>query len=293
MAVEPPHMNFFSPQSQINHRDITKFNQQFYNASMNGAIHMPMSSTIPESFFPFHQPSFCEPKADSTVTYHIPDSRKRFRDSTEESYTQKNIKLSSQPSFVDQNLLYHLQNQQSEIDLFIAQHTERVRMEIEEQRLKQSRMLQAAIQEAVTKKLKQKEEEIQRMEKQNLMLQEKAKTLIMENQIWREMALTNESAVNTLRNELEQVLAHVENHRNDEDAASSCGSNHHVKEEVVVEEASSPVVGKLCSGCGERESVVLLLPCRHLCLCTMCGTHIRNCPLCFSGINASVHVNFS
>jgi len=93
---------------------------------MNGAIHMPMSSTIPESFFPFHQPSFCEPKADSTVTYHIPDSRKRFRDSTEESYTlplpHKNIKLSSQPSFVDQNLLYYFQNQQSEIDLFIAQH---------------------------------------------------------------------------------------------------------------------------------------------------------------------------
>ncbi|PNY10006.1 Baculoviral IAP repeat-containing protein 7-A [Trifolium pratense] len=175
-------------------------------------------------------------------------------------------------------------------------------MELEEQRTKQSRMLLCAIQDAVVKKLKEKEEELDNIGKYNLMLQEKVKSLIMENQIWREMAITNETAVNTLRNELEQVLAHVNENQNHleeaEDAESSCSSNNHhhddhrdVEEEG--EETSVMVVGKMCNNCGVRESVVLLLPCRHLCMCTVCGTHIRNCPLCFSGINASVHVNFS
>jgi E3 ubiquitin-protein ligase BOI-like protein len=172
-------------------------------------------------------------------------------------------------------------------------------MELEEQRMKQSRMLLCAIQETVVKKLKEKDEEIHNIGKYNLVLQEKIKSLIMENQIWREMAITNETAVNTLRNELEQVLAHVnENHHHHhhniaEDAESSCSSNHHHEVEEEGEETSVMVVGKMCNNCGVRESVVLLLPCRHLCLCTVCGTHIRNCPLCFSRINASVHVNFS
>ncbi|CAJ2650336.1 unnamed protein product [Trifolium pratense] len=305
MAVETPHINFFSPQLLNNNNRENNINikpnhnqqQHFYN------IPMPMSSTMhhPQSFFPF-----CEPKADSSVTYHnnIPDSRKRYRDfiTHEESNTQKHYKLSHQSPILDQNLLHHFQNHQSEIDHLITQHTEKVRMELEEQRTKQSRMLLCAIQDAVVKKLKEKEEELDNIGKYNLMLQEKVKSLIMENQIWREMAITNETAVNTLRNELEQVLAHVNENQNHleeaEDAESSCSSNHHhhddhrdVEEEG--EETSVMVVGKMCNNCGVRESVVLLLPCRHLCMCTVCGTHIRNCPLCFSGINASVHVNFS
>ncbi|GAU47280.1 hypothetical protein TSUD_94690, partial [Trifolium subterraneum] len=209
----------------------------------------------PQSFFPFS-----EPKADSGVTYHnnnIPaDSRKRYRDSIthEESNTHKHFKLSHQSSFLDQNLLYHFHNHQSEIDCLIAQHTEKVRMELEEQRMKQSRMLLCAIQETVVKKLKEKDEEIHNIGKYNLVLQEKIKSLIMENQIWREMAITNETAVNTLRNELEQVLAHVnENHHEVEDAESSCSSNHHHhnnNHRDVEEEGEETSVMKMCNNCG-------------------------------------------
>lgn len=163
-------------------------------------------------------------------------------------------------------------------------------MELEEQRKRQSRMLVAAIQETVVKKLKEKEQEIQRIGKINWMLQEKVKSLCVENQIWREMAQTNEAAANSLRTNLEQVLAHVnDNHRHGgaaaaDDAESCCSSN---------EVENDATVGKMCNECGVRESVVLLLPCRHLCLCTVCGSVLHNCPLCHSGINASVHVNFS
>ncbi|RDX63780.1 BOI-related E3 ubiquitin-protein ligase 1, partial [Mucuna pruriens] len=294
MAVEAPHMNLFPPQL-LTTRGMTKPNHGFYNAQqLEGAV--PLASTV----LPFHQSTLCDPnsmnKADSGLTYHIPVPRKRSRDAESNTLPlpHKN-KLSSQPSFLDQELLYHLQNQQSEIDRFIAQHTEKVRMELEEQRIRQSRMLVTAIQDAVAKKLKEKDEEIQRVAKLNWVLQERVKSLCVDNQIWREMAQTNEATANNLRSNLEQVLAHVsEEHRNHAAAESSCASNNHREEEEVCGSGSDAAAGRrMCNQCGVRESIVLLLPCRHLCLCTMCGSTVHNCPLCHSGINASVHVNYS
>lgn len=179
------------------------------------------------------------------------------------------------------------------------EQTEKVRMELEEQRMRQSRMLVSAIQEAMVNKLKEKDEEIQRMEKLNWALQERVKSMCMENQIWRELAQTNEATANYLRSNLEQVLAHVGEERATaaevaDDAQSSCGSNDAADAgDDTAASAAATGRGRLCKNCGVRESVVLLLPCRHLCLCTMCGTTIRNCPICDSGMDASVHVNLS
>lgn len=290
-------MNLF-PTQLLTAREMTKPNRSFYNGTqIEGAVPFPSTA------LPFHQSTLCDPnsmnKADSGLTYNIPLPRKRSRDSITEStplqLPQKN-KLSSQPSILDQNLLFHLHNQQSEIDRLITQHTETVRVELEEQRMRQSRMLVTAIQSAVAKKLKEKDEEIQRMGKMNWVLQERVKSLCVENQIWRELAQNNEATANNLRINLEQVLAHVsEDHYNQNDAApaeSSCASNNNCEEEE--DEVNDGVLGKrMCNQCGVRESIVLLLPCRHLCLCTMCGSTVHNCPLCNSRINASVHVNYS
>ncbi|TKY72335.1 BOI-related E3 ubiquitin-protein ligase 1 [Spatholobus suberectus] len=306
MAVEASYMNLL-PSQLLTNREIIKSNQHhhqlnsdyMYNTQMNSAL--PLPATMPESLLSFYQSTFCDPnKADSGLTYHIPLQRKRSRDFTTELTSlpahQKN-KISSEPSFLNQEILYQLQNQQSEIDRVLAHHTEKVRMELEEQKMRQSRMLVSAIQEAMEKKLKEKDEEIQRMGKLNWALQERVKSLCVENQIWRELAQTNETTANYLRSNLEQVLAHVGEERGGaaavaDDAQSSCGSNDAA--EAGDDTAASPAVGgRLCRNCGVRESIVLLLPCRHLCLCTMCGSTIRNCPVCDSGMDASVHVNLS
>lgn len=186
-------------------------------------------------------------------------------------------------------------------------------MELEEHRKQQSRLLVSAIQERIVKKLKEKDEEIQRMGKLNWVLQERVKSLFLENQIWRDMAQTNEAAANSLRTNLEQVLAHVSEEQQAgggpaaaavaDDAQSSCGSNDYGRDEEAVDGGDAVVGGggnggcgggdRMCKRCGVRESRVLLLPCRHLCLCTMCGSTLLNCPVCDSVMNASVHVNFS
>jgi E3 ubiquitin-protein ligase BOI and related proteins len=44
---------------------------------------------------------------------------------------------------------------------------------------------------------------------------------------------------------------------------------------------------RACRACGEREASVLLLPCRHLCLCKACE---RRVDACLAVKNASIHV---
>lgn len=319
MAVDASYMNLLPSSHLLANREIIKSNQhhyqqqqqqmlnsELYNVQMDSASAVPLPTTMHESMLPFYQSNVCDPnRADSGLTYNNPLQRKRSRDFSTELVSlpphQKNRVISSESSssFVDQ-VLYQFQNQQSDIDRILAHHNEKVRMELEEQKLRQSRMLACMIQETIAKKLKEKDEEIQRIGKLNWMLQEKVKSLSAENQVWRELAQTNETTANYLRNNLEQVMAHVnEGHHHaavaEDDAESSCGSNAPADEG---EDTAATVGGggglvRMCKNCGVRESVVLLLPCRHLCLCNVCGSTVRKCPVCDSGMDASVHVNLS
>lgn len=176
---------------------------------------------------------------------------------------------------------------------------ERVKYEIEEKRKRQARTIMEAIEQGLVKRLRVKEEERNRIGKVNHALEERVKSLSVENQIWRDLAQTNEATANHLRTNLEQVLAQVKDMRGagldnnveaeneEDDAQSCCGSSSGGGGEETVKTA------KMCRNCGEEESCVLLLPCRHLCLCGVCGSSVHTCPICRSPKNASVHVNMS
>ncbi|GFP84189.1 E3 ubiquitin-protein ligase boi [Phtheirospermum japonicum] len=141
------------------------------------------------------------------------------------------------------------------------------------------------------RKLKEKEEQIERISKLNFVLEEKVKSLYAENQWWRDLAQTNEATANSLRVDLGQALARVGNERRaEDDVESCCGSS---SEE---EDCYSDRRRRRCRMCGERESCVLMLPCRHLCLCDVCGSgsyQIQACPVCNSSMKATLHVNMS
>lgn len=233
--------------------------------------------------------------------------------------------------------------------MFVRQ-MEKVRMEIEERRKRYARSIVAVVEEGIRKRLRAKEEEIENIGKLNWALEERVKSLCVENQIWRDLAQTNEATANALRSNLEQVLAQVQDVelRNGncnggvrlgqagelmDDAQSCCSSNHGGGCGVVEAQteacsladtgAEVGTVGKdrdnlqkdgvcgrksqnsenngnnssgssrVCRNCGKAESCVLLLPCRHLCLCTACGSSLLTCPICKSTKNASLRVNFS
>lgn len=222
-------------------------------------------------------------------------------------------------SFLGEDLSLQIMQQQIEIDRLISQHIEKMKMEVENRKKQQLRRVMAAIEDAMSKRMREKDEEIAKIGKINFELEERVKTLCLENQLWRDLAQSNEATANALRTNLEQVLHQMrENAAAGEmadDAVSCCGSSGYGEEREIDagersqrrrrlisdgdEEDGKKWVyrgeknRRLCRNCGESESSVLLLPCRHLCLCTSCGPTVNTCPICNAVKNASVHVNLS
>ncbi|XWS27488.1 hypothetical protein CRYUN_Cryun26dG0119600 [Craigia yunnanensis] len=342
MAVEARHLNLSPPQF-LGKREMMnpiEANGNMFQTQMGYGV--PLSGTTTEAtegLLPLyhslvtdsiHQKAAAAIKSESTLTYNnLPLPRKRSRDSInpilsfpssqQPHYHNNNIynKTCSPFSFLGHDISLHMEQQQLDIDHLISQHMEKMRMEIEEKRKRQARKIMEAIEEGVMKKLRAKEEEIDKIGKLNWALAERVKSLCIENQIWRDLAQTNEATANALRTNLEQVLAaQIKDDRTrgvgfeeaaaDEvdDAQSSCGSSWEVERRTLAggekklkdnnnnnngEEEGS----RLCKNCGKEESCVLLLPCRHLCLCTVCGSSLHICPICKSTKTASVHVNMS
>ncbi|KAL1205244.1 E3 ubiquitin-protein ligase BOI [Cardamine amara subsp. amara] len=311
MAVEAHHMNIFSPQFITSNIDCVKFQQNMNHGEFELAAAGEVPFITGESLavdplaIPATKANFI--KSESSLTYNFntstvpPPSIKRqrefhFRDSDAQfasAVKRRSVAFGSpSPSLIDAELVSQIQNQQqSEIDRFVAQQTEKLRIEIEARQQTQTRILAFAVQNAIAKKLKEKDDELVRIRNLNWVLQERMKSLYVENQIWRDIAQTNETNANNLRTNLDQVLAQIEtlpivSAAVEDDVESSCGS-------CGDGEAITAVSG-CCKRCGEREASVLVLPCRHLCLCTVCGSALlRTCPVCDLVMNASVHVNMS
>ncbi|KAG2261014.1 hypothetical protein Bca52824_068093 [Brassica carinata] len=280
MAVEAHHMNIFSPQL-LSNRDCVIFEQDMNHGGVPFVTGEFLAvDPLAKACFKKNQKVRGSQYLDSDAHFASPVKRRSGA-----------FGLTS--SLTNAELVCQIQNQQQlEIDRFVAQQTEQLRIEVEARQRTQTRMLASAVQNGIVKKLKEKDDEILRLRNLNWVLQERVKSLYVENQIWRDMAQTNEAHANNLRTNLDQVLAQVQTLPTaptdvEDDAESSCGS-------CVVGGEGVTGVGSGCKRCGEREACVLVLPCRHLCLCSVCGSVLlQTCPVCDSAMNASVHVNMS
>ncbi|CAJ1978410.1 unnamed protein product [Sphenostylis stenocarpa] len=349
MAVEARHLNLFPPQQLMPNREIMSNPMDatimnIYATQTGNYSMLPLSgtTTASETFLPAPPPPHYNSlpqktavlKSDnSTLSYTnvVPVPRKRSRDSIHDN----NLQFHSYPqkktdsfSFLGEDISFHIHRQQHDLDTLVSQHMEKVRMELEEKRKGQARRLMGTIEWEMAMRLRAKEEEVLKIEKLNWVLEEKVRSLCIENQIWRDLAQTNEATANALRNNLEQVLAQAASDRRDgeaapataeEDAESCCGSSDEgwrtvgtgaqdkegegcsgTKENIIIinnnnneNEDGRSGERRLCRKCGKEESCVLILPCRHLCVCTVCGSSLDSCPVCKSFKNASVHVNMT
>lgn len=277
MAVEATHLNPFSVSPQlIQNRDLLNPPPNQLNAGC-AFTPSPQFQLFGASTLPENQP-FYSPPVDGRFTI---SSRKRFRDESMSSpfIATAGSEEITMPQFQQQH--------QIEIDSLISQHMKKIKMELEERQRKQAKLVASAMSETVVKKLKEKDDQIQGMKKWNLILQDRIRSLYLENQLLREVARNNEATANSLRTNLEQVLLLQEEHvsgEEEEEVGSSCtgagGSNEQQQ---------------VCRKCGEHESSVLLLPCRHLCLCNVCGSgsQVEMCPICHANTNATLHLNLS
>lgn len=304
MAVEARHLNLF-PQQFVQNRE------NFMNPSHQDQgvqAYNQQQMRFPAIPLPGNQHSFysTQPKnsinSESGLTCNIPVSRKRSRDSYDEIYAGANFPASQKSngvSFVGEAMLPQIHQYQLEIDAVVTEHTKKIRLELQQRQKQHAKQLVATIGESMMKTLKEKDDQIQKMGRLNLMLQEKVKSLYMENQLWRDLAQTNEATANYLRGEFELALAQAGGAAADvEEEVESCGSSDHGRE---MEGGETPYKDtcysdRRCSRCGEGQCSVLLLPCRHLCLCSVCGSgshQLQTCPVCDSSMTATLHVNIS
>ncbi|CAJ2635131.1 unnamed protein product [Trifolium pratense] len=200
-------------------------------------------------------------------------------------------------SLYSQGLISQIKQQSHELDQFIQAQGENLRRTLAEKRQRHYRELLNAAEEAVAQRLREKEAEFTKARRKNAELEARAAQLTMEAQLWQAKARAQEATAASLQAQLQQTImcqtgeeagaggvsCAVEGQA--EDAESAYIDPDRV---VVVTEAR----GK-CRGCEKRVASVVVLPCRHLCICTECDAHFRACPVCFTLKNSTVEVFLS
>ncbi|KAM0846134.1 hypothetical protein ACQ4PT_055876 [Festuca glaucescens] len=199
-----------------------------------------------------------------------------------------------------QDLLSTLYRQSMEIDALVRVETERMRAGLEEARRRHVWALLLASERAAAGHLRAAEAALELARSRNANLSERLCQISAEGQAWIGVAKSHEAAVAGLRATLGQLLqspsaaAAAEGAAGEgvdaEDARSCCFETPAGDDAGDDGDAASNKSRAACKACGEGESCVLLLPCRHLCLCPACDAAVDTCPVCAATKNASLHV---
>nr|XP_009380014.1 PREDICTED: BOI-related E3 ubiquitin-protein ligase 1-like [Musa acuminata subsp. malaccensis] len=261
-------------------------------------LHNPALSTL------FRYPNATavpvKPTAAQTFSVGLPHSRSIESGATSTSGRHVSSSHAAPPPPCD--LVSLLFQQNTEIDALVRLQNERLPTGLEEARKRHCRALLTVLEQQVAKRLMEKEAELLMATRRNAELEEKVRQLSEEIQIWFAMAKNNETIVCNLRTNLEQVLLQgasgaagrggyddSEGGGFPADDAQSCCFEF---DAAAAPAADSEVATwrRACKACGERDVSILLLPCRHLCLCKDCEAKADACPVCGSAKNAYLQV---
>ncbi|KAI4336155.1 hypothetical protein L6164_014720 [Bauhinia variegata] len=200
-------------------------------------------------------------------------------------------------SFGD-NLMPEIDQQKEELDFYMKFMEENIIKGVRE--LKQRHMVSFlnAADKGINSKLHEKESEILSLNHKNKELLERIKQVSREVHTWHYRAKYNESVINVLKNNLQQIMAQSVMHGKEacgdseiEDVAS-CSNINHLGAMVYTGDLET-MKHMNCRACKVKEKSVLLLPCRHLCLCKDCEVFIDVCPICGMMKTAGIEVFMS
>lgn len=143
----------------------------------------------------------------------------------------------------------------------------------------------ASVEEKIMRQIREKESEVEEINKKNSELEEQLKQLTMEVSTWQQRAKYNESLIDSLKYNLEQLYAQRHDDRegcgdSEVDDTASCRNKD--TDLQLVSKRYKNMESMACKFCRVNEICMLLLPCRHLCLCKECESKLSFCPLCRS-----------
>ncbi|KAG9159067.1 hypothetical protein Leryth_020975 [Lithospermum erythrorhizon] len=196
--------------------------------------------------------------------------------------------------FLSDDLASHIKQQREEIDNFITFQGEQLRRALAEKRQRTFRTLLIAAEESASRRLREKEVEAEKAYRHNAELESQVAQLSATVQASQERSRNLEVTVAALQAELQQAML-----RGGEKGELGCGGSGEGVAMASAEDAESGYVdpdrvveldGAGCKGCGRRVASMVLLPCRHLCLCKECDSVAKCCPLCYTFRNSSVEI---
>ncbi|KAL9271684.1 E3 ubiquitin-protein ligase BOI-like protein [Drosera capensis] len=190
------------------------------------------------------------------------------------------------------NLRTELERQKEEFDQYIKLQEERLAKGVRDMKQRHMASFLSTIEKVVSKKLREKDVELENVNRRNRELAERIKQVATEAQTWHSRAKYNESVVNVLKTNLQQAISQGAADQGKEgfgdseidDAASYVPSGRGKST------LRGPAENLVCRECGRREVSILLMPCRHLCVCKECDMLLNICPVCNVMKNASVEV---
>lgn len=153
----------------------------------------------------------------------------------------------------------------------------------------QSTQLQtiSIVEDKVLEKLREKQVEVESINKKNMELEERMEQLAMEAGAWQQQARYNESMITALKLNLQQVYAQSKDSKegcgdSEVDDTASCCDGRALDFHFLCKENNNMKEMMACKACRANEVCMLLLPCKHLCLCKDCESKLSFCPVCQS-----------
>ncbi|KAE8678487.1 hypothetical protein F3Y22_tig00111408pilonHSYRG00013 [Hibiscus syriacus] len=225
------------------------------------------------------------------------DQRQQSLNQNIQDQQQQNL-VSSSTGFLSDDLAAQIKYQREELDQFLEAQGKELRRTLAEKRNRHFHALLVAAEESVVRRLRQKEAEVEKATRRNAELGARAAQLSVEAQVWQAKARTQEATAVSLQAQLQQAsgAALAQNSKRGDDGLQSGGGVEGQAEDAesaYVDPQRMAVSGPSCKACRTRVASVLLLPCRHLCLCTECDRVAQACPLCLAVRDSSVEVFFS
>lgn len=210
---------------------------------------------------------------------------------------QQQQQIQQQPntmlSLISEEFALQFKQQSDELSYFLHSQGEQLRRTLADKRERHYRALLGAAEEAVARRMREKEAEVEKAARRNAELEARAAQLSAEAQAWQVKARAQEAQAASLQAQLQQAMVGPSGalQQDREGSGLGCAGDAEDAESAYVNPVSEQRVGSpSCKMCRTRVASVVLLPCRHLCVCRECDDVVQACPLCLSIRSASVEV---